>query len=410
VSQHSWLNQKRVILGVTGGIACYKACEIARELGRLGADVTVVMTEAATAFVTPLTFQALTGNTVRHSLLDPKSEAGMGHIELARWADLILVAPCTANTIAHLARGDATDLLSALWLAADCPKALAPAMNQNMWANPATQANLETLRERHTHMIGPDSGLQACGDVGLGRMSEPSIILAALESQLQAGPLAGLTVMITAGPTHEPIDPVRYLTNRSSGKMGFAIARAAVRLGARVLLVSGPVDLDTPDGVIHIAVETARDMLEAVKSTLKTVDLFIGAAAVCDIRPETVATHKLKKTTSNLSMLALIENPDVIHQVALSEERPKLVVGFAAETEMIETHARRKLEDKGLDFIIANDVSNGQIFNADDTKIQLVSHSHTEEWPQGSKEAIAEQLMQRLSESLLERTENGTKI
>lgn len=404
MNTHSWLQDKRVILGVTGGIACYKACELARELGRLGASVQVVMTEAATAFVTPLTFQALTGNEVRISLLDPSAEAGMGHIELARWADLIVVAPCTANTLANLARGKAPDLLSTLWLAATCPKAVAPAMNQVMWSDPATTANIDTL-VGHGHLIlGPAEGLQACGDVGPGRMLEPNAIIQALEKHLSTGPLAGQTVLVTAGPTHEPLDPVRYLANRSSGKMGFAIAAEAVRLGARVILITGPVHIDAPRGLHCIRVETAEQMLDAVLQNLAGVDLFIGAAAVCDVRPTLAAEEKLKKDRDDLSLITLTENPDIIQHVAMHPDRPATVIGFAAETSDVDSHAREKLDRKGLDWIIANDVSQGQVFAKEHTVCRLIGHSAEDIHFAGTKEMVAQALFQQLLPILIERT------
>jgi len=404
VNTHSWLHDKRVILGVTGGIACYKACEIARELGRLGATVQVVMTEAATAFVTPLTFQALTGREVRTSLLDPSAEAGMGHIELARWADLILVAPCTANMLANLAQGHAPDLLSTLWLAANCPKAIAPAMNQGMWADSATQNNITTLEARGHLILGPGSGIQACGDVGPGRMLEPLAIVQALEHQLPPGPLSGQTVMITAGPTHEPLDPVRYLANRSSGKMGFALAREAARLGARVILVTGPVALDTPRGVHCIRVETAEDMLQSVMHELAAVDVFIGAAAVCDVRPARISENKLKKTNDALTTLTLVENPDIIQRVASSPNRPSVVIGFAAETEEMMEHAQQKLQRKGLDWIIANDVSAGQVFAKDQTTCVLIHQTEQAARFSGDKDTVATHLFQTLLPTLTQRT------
>lgn len=404
MNTHSWLHDKRIILGVTGGIACYKACELAREFGRLGATVQVVMTEAATAFVTPLTFQALTGNEVRISLLDPSAEAGMGHIELARWADLIVVAPCTANTLANLACGQAPDLLTTLWLAATCPKAVAPAMNQAMWSDPATTANIDTLVTQGHLILGPASGIQACGDIGPGRMLEPNDLVHALEQQLAAGPLAGQTVMVTAGPTHEPLDPVRYLANRSSGKMGFAIAAEAARLGARVILITGPVHMDAPRGLHCIRVETADQMLEAVLRDLSGVDLFIGAAAVCDVRPTTVSEEKLKKSKDDLSSIALTENPDIILQVSTHPNRPATVIGFAAETSDLDARAREKLDRKALDWIIANDVSQGQVFAKDHTACRLIGHSAEDIHFTGTKETVARELFQQLLPILIERT------
>jgi phosphopantothenoylcysteine decarboxylase/phosphopantothenate--cysteine ligase len=402
VTQTSWFQNKHVVLGVTGGIACYKACELARELGHRGAIVQVVMTEAATAFVSALTFQALTGREVKISMLDPKAEAGMGHIELARWADLILVAPSTANTMAELAQGKAPDLLTTLWAAAACEKAIAPAMNQQMWKHPETQANLERLHGK-AQIIGPDSGVQACGDIGSGRMSEALEIADTLERTLHRGPLAGSQVMITAGPTHEPIDPVRYLANRSSGKMGFALAEAANRLGATVTLIAGPVHLKTPAGVRRIDVETASDMHAAVHSVLDGVDLFIGAAAVCDMRPEAVSNQKLKKSKDNLSQITLVENPDIIQSVATSPNRPTLVIGFAAETESVLGHARQKLTAKSLDAIIANCVSGGEIFGQDDTQVMVVYSDRDHVLAAGTKSEVSKEILTTLSTLLSKR-------
>jgi phosphopantothenoylcysteine decarboxylase/phosphopantothenate--cysteine ligase len=402
VTQTSWFQNKHIVLGVTGGIACYKACELARELGRRGAIVQVVMTEAATAFVSALTFQALTGREVKISMLDPKAEAGMGHIELARWADLILIAPCTANTMAQLAQGKAPNLLTTLWAAAACEKAIAPAMNQQMWKHPETQANLERLHGK-AQIIGPNSGIQACGDIGSGRMSEALEIADKLEKTLHRGPLAGTQVVITAGPTHEPIDPVRYLANRSSGKMGFALAEAANRLGATVTLIAGPVHLETPAGIRRIDVETAIDMRAAVYSVLDGVDLFIGAAAVCDLRPATVSNQKLKKSKDDLSQIALVENPDIIQSVANSPNRPTVVIGFAAETESVLEHARQKLTAKSLDAIIANCVSGGEIFGQDDTQVTVVYSDHDQAIAAGTKSEVSKEILTTLSKLLSKR-------
>ena len=402
MTQTSWFQNKHVVLGVTGGIACYKACELARELGRRGAMVQVVMTEAATAFVSALTFQALTGREVKVSMLDPKAEAGMGHIELARWADLIVVAPCTANTMALLAQGQAPDLLSTLWAAAACEKAIAPAMNQQMWKHPETQANLERLVGK-VQIIGPDSGIQACGDVGSGRMSEALEIANTLEATLNRGPLAGRRVIITAGPTHEPVDPVRYLGNRSSGKMGFALAEVANRLGATVGLITGPVHLKTPAGVNRIDVETAGDMHTAVHSALDQVDLFIGAAAVCDMRPASVSEKKLKKSKDDLSQITLTENIDIIHSVATSPDRPGLVIGFAAETELVLEHARQKLIAKSLDAIIANCVAGGEIFGQDVTEATLIFSDSDQKLVPGTKSEVSQEIFATLSPLLAKR-------
>ena len=349
----------KVLLGISAGIAAYKSALLARLLKQAGCEVRVVMTEGAQAFITPLTLQALTGEPVRTSLLDPEAEAGMGHIELARWADTILIAPATADLMARLAAGMADDLLTTLCLASQSRKVMAPAMNQAMWAHPATQRNAARLAEDGWRLLGPASGDQACGDVGPGRMLEPEEILAALLEPPKAPEAAGLAVTITAGPTREPLDPVRYLSNHSSGKMGYALAEAAAALGARVTLISGPVSLPCPAGVARIEVETALEMHEAAQRLAPESDLFIGCAAVADYRAESAAEHKIKKVEGEEGLvLRLVKNPDIIAGVAAlpAESRP-LVVGFAAETRDVERYARDKLARKGLDMIVANDVS-----------------------------------------------------
>src|SRR5690554_1116238 len=349
----------KVLLGISAGIAAYKSAMLARLLKQAGCEVRVVMTEGAQAFITPLTLQALTGEPVRTSLLDPEAEAGMGHIELARWADTILIAPATADLMARLAAGMADDLLTTLCLASQSRKVIAPAMNQAMWAHPATQRNAARLAEDGWRLLGPASGDQACGDVGPGRMLEPEEILAALLEPPKAPEAAGLAVTITAGPTREPLDPVRYLSNHSSGKMGYALAEAAAALGARVTLISGPVSLPCPAGVERLEVETALEMHEAAQRLAPESDLFIGYAAVADYRAESAAEHKIKKVEGEEELvLRLVKNPDIIAGVAAlpAESRP-LVVGFAAETRDVERYARDKLARKGLDMNVANDVS-----------------------------------------------------
>ncbi|WP_299316595.1 bifunctional phosphopantothenoylcysteine decarboxylase/phosphopantothenate--cysteine ligase CoaBC [uncultured Halomonas sp.] len=359
----------KVLLGISAGIAAYKSAMLARLLKQAGCEVRVVMTEGAQAFITPLTLQALTGEPVRTSLLDPEAEAGMGHIELARWADTILIAPATADLMARLAAGMADDLLTTLCLASQSRKVMAPAMNQAMWSHPATQRNAARLAEDGWRLLGPASGDQACGDVGPGRMLEPEAILEALLATLEAPEAtpastkapeaAGLAVTITAGPTREPLDPVRYLSNHSSGKMGYALAEAAAELGARVTLISGPVNLPCPAGVERLEVETAVEMHEAAQRLAPQSDLFIGCAAVADYRAESAAEHKIKKVEGEEELvLRLVKNPDIIAAVAaLPAERRPLVVGFAAETRDLATYARDKLVRKGLDMIVANDVS-----------------------------------------------------
>lgn len=357
---------KRVLLGVSAGIAAYKSALLVRLLKQAGCEVRVVMTDGAQAFITPLTLQALSGEPVRTSLLDPEAEAGMGHIELARWADVVLIAPATADLIARLVHGMADDLLTTLCLASEAPKLIAPAMNQAMWRHPATQRNVEQLQQDGWQQIGPDAGDQACGDVGPGRMSEPEEIFSAVTARFAAAPspcIASSTsaphIVITAGPTREPLDPVRYISNHSSGKMGFALAAAAVAQGAKVTLISGPVNLATPLGVLRIDVESAEQMHSEAQRLAPQAALFIGCAAVADYRAATPAAHKLKKQDdSDTLTLTLVKNPDIIASVAAlpAEQRP-IVVGFAAETQEVERYARDKLQRKGLDMIVANDVS-----------------------------------------------------
>lgn len=386
------LNNKQIILGVTGGIAAYKSAEIIRRLKDFGADVRVVMTDAAKEFITPLTLQALSGNPVHHSLLDPEAEAAMGHIELARWADLVLVAPASANFMARLATGRADDLLTTLCLATDAPQAIAPAMNQAMWRNQATQANLNTLQNKGVVIMGPGEGSQACGDVGPGRMLEPDDIVELAASQFQSSALDGVKLVITAGPTREAIDPVRYISNHSSGKMGFALAQAAVEAGASVTLISGPVSLSTPERVQRIDVTSADEMLEAATAQLGNCDIFIACAAVADYRPSTAADNKIKKTTESMS-IELVRNPDIVSRIANDPQRP-FTVGFAAETQDVKTYAREKLQNKGLDLIIANDVSNSDIgFNSDSNEVCLIWASGEQDLPISSKQQLSRVLM-----------------
>lgn len=368
----SSLTNKRILLGVTGGIAAYKSADLVRRLQDAGADVRVVMTRAAQEFITPLTLQALSGKPVHTELLDVEAEAAMGHIELARWADLILVAPASADFLSKLCHGEGGDLLSTLCLAAKSEIAVAPAMNQAMWASAATQANLNVLTERGVRMIGPAAGSQACGDVGMGRMLEPLAICDEVASYFQCGALAGRKVIITAGPTREAIDPVRYISNHSSGKMGYALAQAAVEAGAETILVSGPTQLAAPERVRLISVESALDMLAAVEANIGDADMFIGAAAVADYRPASVAEQKLKKSEGMSSTLELVENPDIIRAVAARETKP-FTVGFAAETKDVKAYASAKLRAKNLDVIIANDVSRADIgFNSDNNAVWVL--------------------------------------
>lgn len=384
------LSGQKILLGVTGGIAAYKACELVRELKARGSEVRVVMTAAASEFVTPLTFQALSGHPVSQNLLDSDQESAMNHIALARWADRIVVAPASANFLARLATGMADDLLSTLCLARTAPLILAPAMNQAMWLNPATKANVATLNSRGISFLGPAEGSQACGETGPGRMMEPQEIADRLEGPNAPGPLSGLQVLVTAGPTREPIDPVRYLTNRSSGKMGYAIAEAALAAGGQVTLVSGPTGLASPRGVRRIDVESAAAMHKAVMKEVAQADLFIAAAAVADYAPET-APQKLKKSAEAMA-LHLHRTPDILADVASLSNRP-FTVGFAAETEHLEAHAREKLLAKNLDLIAANQVGEGLGFDVDDNALLVLwatGHQHLDRAP---KRRLAEHLI-----------------
>ena len=368
----------RILLGVTGGIAAYKSAELVRRLRDRGAEVQVVMTAGARQFVTPLTFQALSGRPVRTDLWDEAAEAAMGHIELARWADRVLIAPASADFLARLAHGLADDLLTTLCLATDAPLSVAPAMNRLMWANAATQANVAVLRSRGVTVLGPAEGDQACGETGPGRMLEPAEILDAFAPRGAGNRvLAGLKVMITAGPTRERIDPVRFITNRSSGKMGFAVAEAAREAGAEVVLVSGPVNVATPPGVRRVDVETAEQMMNAVNEHVADTDIFIAAAAVSDYRPVQCASEKIKKTSDSLS-LTLSRTTDILATVAARAPRP-FVVGFAAETQNVERNALAKLEGKRLDMIAANQVGDNLAFDCEDNALTVY-------WPGGKQD------------------------
>ena len=389
----------RILLGVTGGIAAYKSPDLVRRLIERGADVQVVMTAAAQKFITPTSFQAVSGRPVRCDLWDSAAEAAMGHIELARWAELVLVAPASADFMARLAAGRADDLLATLCLATQAPIALAPAMNRIMWANPATQANVATLSLRGVRILGPASGNQACGEVGDGRMWEPvELARSVLEPPVNAGLLAGLQVLITAGPTRERLDPVRYLTNRSSGKMGFAVAAAAREAGAHVTLVSGPVQLPTPAGITRIDVESARDMYAAVHRHVAEADVFIAAAAVADFQPVTVAKHKIKKQGVSVK-LELEPAPDIVKSIADMQKRP-FVVGFAAETDHVEDNARAKLKRKRLDMIAANQVGDGIAFDCDDNALTVLWPGGKIEVARGPKIDVARALIALIAERM----------
>ncbi len=381
------LSNKQVILGVTGGIAAYKAAELCRLLIKAGADVRVVMTPSAAEFISSLTFQALSGNRVHIELLDEEAEAAMGHIELARWADLVLIAPASANFIARLSQGRAEDLLSTLCLATNAPIAVAPAMNQAMWSNQNTQDNLQQLKQKNITLLGPASGEQACGDIGLGRMLEPEEIAQRAADIFETGELAGVNITITAGPTREAIDPVRYISNHSSGKMGYALARAAMEAGAKVVLVSGPVDLEPPPQVKLVAVESARQMLDACQ--VVPGDIFISVAAVADYRPASSASEKIKKNTDTME-LSLVKNPDILALISLSEQRP-FCVGFAAETQNIEEYARKKLQDKKLDLIFANNATD--TFNSESALATAYWPEGEHPFPRSSKASLARDMV-----------------
>lgn len=396
----SSLANKHILLGVTGGIAAYKSADLIRRLQDLGAEVRVVMTAAAQEFITPLTLQALSGNPVHTSLLDPEAEAAMGHIQLARWADLILVAPASADFMARLAQGKGDDLLTTVCLATAATLAVAPAMNQGMWRNASTQENLRILQNRQVRILGPAEGSQACGDVGPGRMLEPMQIAQAAAALFQPGSLAGRKVVITAGPTREAIDPVRYISNYSSGKMGYALAQAAAEAGARTVLISGPTNLAVPERVSCIAVTSAQEMYDASLEQAADCDLFIGAAAVADYRPVTLAPNKIKKTGDDRMTIELMKNPDIIAAVAALQPRP-FTAGFAAESEHLLDYARRKLQQKNLDLIIANNIAaQGIGFDSDENAVTLIDQHSEQELAQRSKRQLARDLIAILAERL----------
>jgi len=389
---------KRVLVGVTGGIAAYKSPEVVRRLKDRGCDVRVVMSRAATEFITPLTLQAVSGHPVYQHLLDADAESGMGHIELARWAELIVIAPATANFIAKLAHGQADDLLSTLALATTAQVAIAPAMNQQMWQHASTADNLEILKQRGVRVIGPGSGDQACGEIGPGRMTEPDEIATLLAGDAVAPLFAGKRILITAGPTWEAIDPVRGITNHSSGKMGYALAAAATDFGATVTLISGPVHLVTPQRVNRIDVMSASDMLDAVMQQVDGADVFIGVAAVADYRPAETAVHKIKKTDdSDMMTIEMVKNPDILATVAALENSP-FTVGFAAETEDTVKNARIKLKKKNVNVIAANQVGGDSgTFGGDHNAVTLVHAKGEIVIPQNDKYAVAIEMLKAIS-------------
>ncbi len=398
---------QRILLGVSGGIAAYKAADLVRRLRERGAQVRVVLTENAERFVTALTFQALSGEPVRTSLWDSAAEASMGHIELARWAQRVLIAPASADLIARLAQGQADDLLTTLCLATQAPLFLAPAMNRVMWEHPAVQANLAILVERGAVLLGPDAGGQACGETGAGRMWEPAAIADAVVTPdpdpEAAAVLAGRRLLLTAGPTVEDLDPVRYLGNRSSGRMGYAVAAEAQRLGMRVTLVSGPVNLPVPAGVERIAVRSAEQMLAAVTDRVAQSDLFIATAAVADFRPREASLEKIKKRGDGGLTLELVQNPDILAEVAARQDRP-FVVGFAAETHDVERYARDKLERKRLDMIAANRVGEeGSGFDADCNALTVLWPEGRHEIARADKAQVARELLAVIAQCLRNR-------
>jgi phosphopantothenoylcysteine decarboxylase/phosphopantothenate--cysteine ligase len=409
------MDRKRILLIVGGGIAAYKACELIRLLRKRGHTVRCVLTPAGAEFITPMTLAALSEQPVHTSLFDLKDEAEMGHIELSREADLIVVCPGTANLIARMANGICDDLATTLLLATDKPILVAPAMNVRMWQHPATQRNVTQLRADDTVVMEPDEGIMACGEFGPGRLPEPAVIVDAIERELgrpiparllgvvappKEGPLLGKHILVTAGPTHEPIDPVRYIANRSSGKQGFAIAGALARLGADVTLVAGPVALPTPAGVTRIDIETAREMAAAVENALPA-DAAVMVAAVADWHVDAAATKIKKRADGTPPALALVQNPDILATVSHSARRPRLVVGFAAETNDVIAHAQAKLASKGCDWIVANDVS-GDVMGGDRNSVHLVTTTGVEDWPELPKDAVADRLAQRIAQALTE--------
>ena len=386
------VHMMKILLGISGGIAAYKTAELVRRLRDHGAEVRVVMTHSAQAFITPLALQAVSGNQVHTSLLDETAEAAMGHIELARWADLVLIAPATAHTIARLAYGFADDLLTTLCLATTAPIAVAPAMNQQMWQAPATAANVQRLVDYGFQVWGPEAGSQACGEVGPGRMLDPHELVARALNLPSAGPLQGRRVVITAGPTREAIDPVRYISNHSSGKMGYAVARAVRQAGGEVILVSGPTALAAPSGVERIEVESAAQMHAAVMGVIGDADVFVGAAAVADYAPANLATLKIKKIDTDLS-LELSRNPDILADVA-KRDTDLFTVGFAAETDDLERNARGKLARKKLDMIAANEVGDGRGFDVDHNTLSVYWHDGQQTLGPADKQDVANALVQ----------------
>ena len=394
------LSNKKILLCITGGIAAYKTPELTRIFKKNRADVRIIMTESAKEFVASLSLQAVSGNQIHYSLLDEEAELGMSHIELAKWADVILIAPCTAESIARLAQGRANDLMSAVILASDAELFIAPAMNTKMWQDKVTQMNVDTLKIKNINFIGPDSGEQACGDIGEGRMSEPYDIASAIADSFSSSSLNGKRILITAGPTVEPIDPVRYLTNNSSGKMGYALAEIAYLAGAEVYLISGPVNLKSFEGVNLININTADEMLLEVKNLINKIDIFIGCAAVADFKPIDFNTSKIKKNEDNEISLKLTKNPDIL-EYASDHMKDKIVIGFSAETDNVIENAKIKLLKKNLNMIICNDVSDKTIgFDSNDNEVHLITHDDVIKLSKTTKLKIAKQIIKSI-ESLI---------
>lgn len=403
------LFNRNILLGVSGGIAAYKSAELVRQLQELGAQVRVIMTRGAQQFITPLTLQALSGNPVHTELLDSEAEQGMGHIELARWADLLLIAPATADLISRLATGRADDLLTTVALATPAPILIAPAMNQQMWRDKSCAENMKKLEELGFKRIGPTDGEQACGDFGPGRMEQPQVIAAGAAAFFDSGLLQGKRVVISAGPTREALDPVRYISNHSSGKMGYALAQAAVDAGAETILVSGPVALETPAHVSRIDVQSATEMLAQCLDLCTGSDIFIACAAVADYRPADIQSRKIKKGPENIS-LEMVRNPDIVATVAAADPRP-FTVGFAAETNDVVAYAREKMQRKGLDMIISNDVSNTGIgFNSDENEVTVIWPDGEQVLAQSAKANIARQIVARIAAQVnIDHDENQEK-
>ena len=393
-------SNKNILLCVTGGIAAYKAAEIIRLFKKDGADVRVIMTESAKEFITPLTLQAVSGNEIHDSLLDLKAESAMGHIELAKWADIILIAPCTAESMAKIVHGRADDLMGAVILASKASTYIAPAMNTTMWLDKGTQANYQTLLSRGINFIGPDEGEQACGDIGPGRLVEPDKIINLIKSHLNKGPLSGKTVTITAGPTREQIDPVRYISNNSSGKMGYALAEAAVQEGAIVNLVSGPVVLAADKSINLFKINSASEMLEAVNTCMKSSDIFISCAAVADYKPSNYSDTKIKKENLDNLEINLEKNHDILSEVA-EQFSSAYIVGFAAETSDVNSNAKKKLDSKNLNMIISNDVSDTSIgFDSDENEVHVITSNETIFIKKDKKIRIAREILNIISTNI----------